>query len=171
MSDEDYWTEDERQERQWRRRAHDMSSSSDEEEDYVGVTERSPVTDCSDGDEKDKADSTEELVAKVGIECKALVHDNTPMQDVAGPQLSKETVKEAMKGAKRVDEINPNMILNKTILNHYHNVRIDESRILTDTFSSGATRRRSLDDQGQEEDEREILHLLESSTTRWRPLP
>ena len=79
-----------------------------------------------DGDEKDKADSTEELATKVGIECEALVQDNTPMQDVAGPQLSKEIVKEAMKGAKIVDKISPNIILNKTILDHYHNVRRDD---------------------------------------------
>ena len=103
-----------------------MSSSSDDEEDDVGVTERSPVTDRSDGDEKDETDSTEELAAKVGMECEALVHNNTPMQDVAGPQVSKETVKEAMKGAKRFEEIAPNMILNKTILDHYHNVRMDD---------------------------------------------
>ena len=48
------------------------------------------------------------------------------MQDVAGPQLSKETVKEAMRGAKSVDEIAPNMILNNTILDHYHNIRMDD---------------------------------------------
>ena len=44
---------------------------------------------------------------------------------MARPQLSKETIKEAMKGAKRVDKIIPNMILNQTILDHYHNVRPD----------------------------------------------
>ena len=99
-----------------------MSLSSDEEEDNVGVTECSPLTDRSDGDKEDEADSTEELIAKVGTECKTLIHDNIPTQDVAGPQLSKET----MKGAKRVDEISPNMILNKTILDHYHNVKIDD---------------------------------------------
>ena len=57
----------------------------------------------------------------VGIKCKPLVHDNFTKQDVAGPQLSKEGVKEAMKEAKRVDKVAPNMILNKTILDHYHN--------------------------------------------------
>ena len=45
---------------------------------------------------------------------------------MARPQLSKEAIKEAMKGAKRVDKITPNMILNQTILDHYHNVRPDD---------------------------------------------
>ena len=44
-------------------------------------------------------------------------------KDVAGPQLTKEAIKEAMKGNKRVDEITPNIVLNQTILDHYHNVR------------------------------------------------
>ena len=35
---------------------------------------------------------------------------------MAGPQLSKEAIKEAMKGSKRADEITPKMILNQTIL-------------------------------------------------------
>ena len=35
---------------------------------------------------------------------------------MARPQLSKEAIKEAMKGAKRVDKITPNMILNQTIM-------------------------------------------------------
>ena len=43
-------------------------------------------------------------------------------KDVVGSQLSNETVKTAMKGTKRVDEITPNMILNQAILYHYHNV-------------------------------------------------
>ena len=30
-----------------------------------------------------------------------------------------------MKGATRVNEIAPNMILNQTILDHYHNVRVE----------------------------------------------
>ena len=45
---------------------------------------------------------------------------------MARPQLSKEAIKEAMKGAKRVNKITPNMILNQTILDHYHNVRPDD---------------------------------------------
>ena len=45
-----------------------MSLSSDEEGDDVGVSERSPVNDRSDGDKKDGADSMEELAAKVSIE-------------------------------------------------------------------------------------------------------
>ena len=45
---------------------------------------------------------------------------------MAGPQLSKEAIKEAMKGSKRADEITPKMILNQTILDHYHNVRMDD---------------------------------------------
>ena len=72
MSDKDYSIEYKRQERQRHRRAHNMSLSSDKEEDNVGVTERSPVTDRSDGGEKDEANSTEELAAKVGIQYKAL---------------------------------------------------------------------------------------------------
>ena len=51
------------------------------------------------------------------------MRDNIPVQDVAGHQLSKEGVKEAMKGTKRVNEIAPNMILKKKILDHYHNVK------------------------------------------------
>ena len=31
-----------------------------------------------------------------------------------------------MMGAKRVDEVTPNMIVNQTILDHYHNVRLDD---------------------------------------------
>ena len=31
-----------------------------------------------------------------------------------------------MRGANRVDEIAPNMILNQTILDHYHNIRMDD---------------------------------------------
>ena len=46
-------------------------------------------------------------------------------KDVARPQLSKETVKEAMRGAKRVNKIAPNKILDQTILDCYHNVRMD----------------------------------------------
>ena len=86
-----------------------MSSSSDEEEDEVGASEYSPINDHLDEEERGKADSTEELAAK----------------DVAGPQLYKETVKEAMRGAERVVEVAPNMILNQTILDHYHNGRRD----------------------------------------------
>ena len=41
-------------------------------------------------------------------------------------QDSKETAKEAMREAKRVDVFAPNMIINQTILNHYHNVRMDD---------------------------------------------
>ena len=51
------------------------------------------------------------------------MRDNIPVQEVAGHQLSKEGVKEAMKGAKRVDEIASNMIFNNTILGHYHKVK------------------------------------------------
>ena len=110
MSDKDYLTEEERRPGRGspRRRAHDMSSSSNEED--VGTSECSPVNDRSDGDEGGETDSTEEVAAK----------------DVAGPQLSKETVMEAMKGAKRVNKVAPNLILNQTILDHYHNVRMDD---------------------------------------------
>ena len=117
MSDEEYSTKEERRQSQSRsqrpRRAHNMSSRSDEEDDATGDTDR------SDRDKEDEPDSAEELIAKVGTKCKTLIHDNVSRQDVAGPQLSKEGVKEAMKGAKRVDEI----ARNKTILDHYHNVK------------------------------------------------
>ena len=38
------------------------------------------------------------------------------------PQLSKETVKSAMKGHKRLDEVAPNIVLNEEIMDHYHQV-------------------------------------------------
>ena len=78
MLDEDYSTEEERRPgRGLRHRgAHKMSSSSDEEEDNVCASERSPVNDHSDGEERGDADSTEELAAK----------------DVAGSEVSKELV-------------------------------------------------------------------------------
>ena len=83
-----------------------MSLSLDEEDDDIGAPS-SPVHERSNKEEEGEAHSTEEVAAN----------------DVAGPQLSKATVKTAMKGAKRVDEIALNMILNQTILDHYHNVR------------------------------------------------
>ena len=49
--------------------------------------------------------------------------EEVPARDVAGPQLTKEAITEAMKGKNRVDEITLNMVLNQTILEHYHNVR------------------------------------------------
>ena len=82
-----------------------MSLSSDEEDDDVGAPS-SLVHNLSDEEEDGEVNSTEEVAA----------------EDLAGPQLSKETVKTAMKGTKRVDEITPNMILNQAILYHYHNV-------------------------------------------------
>ena len=83
-----------------------MSLSSDEEDEDVGAPS-SPVHERSNKEEEGEVHSTEQVAAK----------------DIVGPRLSKETVKTAMKGAKRVDEIAPNMILNQTILDHYHNVR------------------------------------------------
>ena len=104
MSDKEYSSEEER--RQGRGRGPNyMSLSSDEEDDVVGAPS-SPVHNLSEEEEDGKVHSTEEVAAK----------------DVAGPQLSKEMVKTAMKGTKRVDEIAPNMILNQAILDHYHNV-------------------------------------------------
>ena len=97
-----------------------MSSSLAEEDDDVGDTNN------SDREMEDKADSAEELMAKVSTRCKILIRVNVLIQDVSGPQLSKEGVKNAMKGAKRVDEIAPNMILNETILGHYHEVRTND---------------------------------------------
>ena len=109
MLDYSYSTEEERcpGRKPRRRGAHNISLSSDEEEDEVGALERLPVHAHSDKEERGDADFTEELAAK----------------DVAGPQLSKGTVKEAMKGAKRVDKIAPNTNLNQTIMDHYHNIR------------------------------------------------
>ena len=72
-----------------------MSSSLDKEDNNVGDTNH------SDRDKEDKADSAEELIAKVDTKCKTLIHDQFPKQDVAGPQLSKEGVKEAMKGREQ----------------------------------------------------------------------
>ena len=58
-------------------------------------------------DEEDgEVHSTEEVAAK----------------DVAGPQLSKEVIKTAVKGTKRHNKIAPNMVLNQAILDHYHTV-------------------------------------------------
>ena len=94
-----------------------MSSSSGQENDDAGNTDR------SDRDREDEANSAEELIAKVGTRCKTLMRDNVPIQDVAGPQFSKEGVKEAMKGAKKVNKIAPNMILNNAILGQYHKVK------------------------------------------------
>ena len=62
-----------------------MFSSSDEQDD-VGASERSPVTDHSDGEKRGEADSTEELAAK----------------DVAGPHLSKNI--DIEKRIKHVEE-------------------------------------------------------------------
>ena len=63
---------------------------------------------------------------------------------MAGLHLSKETAKKAMRGAKRVDEIAPNMILNQMILNHYHSARMDDHdrgspliTLLQETFGGG----------------------------------
>ena len=43
-------------------------------------------------------------------------------QDASGPQLSKEIVKSAMKGRKRLDEVAPTIVLNEEIMDHYHQV-------------------------------------------------
>ena len=59
-----------------------------------------------------------------------MFHDNALLQDVSGPQLSKEGVKNAMKEAKKVDEVAPNMILNEAILSHYHKVKYDYGQSL-----------------------------------------
>ena len=47
---------------------------------------------------------------------------NGQLHNGSGPQLSKESVKSAMKGAKRVIEMGPNMIFNEELVNHYHKV-------------------------------------------------
>ena len=112
MSDEEYSSEEEPRQGRGRRQAvrgpHYMSLSSNEEVENVSAPS-SPVHDHSN-DKEGEADPADEVAAK----------------DVARPQLSKETVKMAMKGAKRVDEIAPNMVLNQTILDHYHNARVDD---------------------------------------------
>ena len=75
-----------------------MSLRLDEAEDNSG-----DHSDHSNRDRGDEVNFAEELTAK----------------DVAGPQLSKKRVMEAKRGAKRVDKISSNMILNITILVHY----------------------------------------------------
>ena len=69
MSEEEYSTDEERRQRrsQWRRRAHNMFPSWDGEDDNVGDT------DHSDRDKEDEAGSAEELIARVGTECKTLI--------------------------------------------------------------------------------------------------
>ena len=47
------------------------------------------------------------------------------MQDTSGPQLSKEDVVSMMKSNKRLDEVQPNMVLNETIIDHYHKVDLE----------------------------------------------
>ena len=47
-------------------------------------------------------------------------------KDIAGPQPTKEATKKVRKRTKRVDKITSNMILNQTILDHYHNVRLHD---------------------------------------------
>ena len=66
MSDDSYSTKEERRpgRKPRLRGAHDISSSSDEEEDEVGALERSPVHDHLDDEERGNTDSTEELAAK-----------------------------------------------------------------------------------------------------------
>ena len=108
MSD-DYSSEEERRlnRSQRPRRDHDISSDGydDKEEDDAGAP--SSPAHYRSGENGGEEDPAEEVSAK----------------DVAGPRLTKEAIKEAMKGNKRVDKITPNMVLNQTILDHYHNVR------------------------------------------------
>ena len=110
MSDEDYSSEEERRLNRSQRLRRDHDISSDKYKDKEGedaVAPRSPAHYRSNETKGGKEDSAEEISAK----------------DVAGPQVTKEAIKEAMKGNKRVDKITPNMFLNQTILDHYHNVR------------------------------------------------
>ena len=111
MSDEDYSSEEERRLNRSQRLRRDHNISSDKYEDREGedaIAPSSPAHYRSDENEGHKEDPAEKVSAK----------------DVAGPQLTKEAIKEAMKGNKRVDEITTNMVLNQTILDHYHNVRL-----------------------------------------------
>ena len=94
---------------QRRRRAHNMSSDEDEEGDDV-VSPSSPGQ-CHT-DENGVGQEEEEEPA-----------EEVPAKDMAGPQLNKEAVAEAMKNNRRVEEITPNMVLNQAILEHCHNVR------------------------------------------------
>ena len=84
MSDEEYSSEEERRQgrgrRQTSRRPQNMSFSSEEEEEDVG-SPSSLVHYNSNEKEDGEVHSTEEVAAK----------------DIARPQLSKETVKTAMK--------------------------------------------------------------------------
>ena len=81
MSDKEYSFEEERRQGRGHRGPHDLSLSLDEEDDDIGAPS-SPVHERSNEEEEGEAHSTEEVAAN----------------DVAGPQLSKETVKTAMKG-------------------------------------------------------------------------
>ena len=85
MSDEEYSSEEERRQgrgrRQTSRRPQNMSFSSEEEEEDVVGAPSSLVHYNSNEKEDGEVHSTEEVAAK----------------DIARPQLSKETVKTAMK--------------------------------------------------------------------------
>ena len=103
------------------RRTHDMSFSSAEE----GMAD-----DINNFDREEEADSAEESIAKVSTRVQTSIHNNALFQDMSGPQLSKEGFKNAMKGAKRVDEVAPNVILKEEIVSHYHKVRCDYGNFL-----------------------------------------
>ena len=106
MSDEEYLLEEERRQGRGRGRGpNDMSVSSDEDDDDIGAPSY-PVHNLSKDEEDKEVHSTEEVAVK----------------DVAGPQLSMEVVKTAMKGTKRHNKIAPNMIINQAILDHYRTV-------------------------------------------------
>ena len=107
MSDEDYSSEEERRpgRSQRHRREHDISPN-----EYDAAAPSSPANHRPDENEGGEEDPMEEVSAK----------------DIAGPQPTKEATKKVRKRTKRVDKITSNMILNQTILDHYHNVRLHD---------------------------------------------
>ena len=42
---------------------------------------------------------------------------DTFVQDTSGPKLSMEEVRDSMKGTKRLDRVEPNMVLNEELIN------------------------------------------------------
>ena len=64
---------------------------------------------------------------------------NGQLHNGSSPQLSKESVERAMKGAKRVIEMGPNMIFNEEIVSHYHKVETATDGKVNSTSGALAT--------------------------------
>ena len=112
MSDDDYSSEEERRSNRSQRHRREHIISSDEYKDEEGDDAVAPSSPSHYRSDKNEGGEEEEPAEEVSA------------KDVAGPQHTKKAITEAMKGNKRVDEITPNMVLNQTILDHYHNVRL-----------------------------------------------